>query len=49
MSEGTKPERKQFQSGKTLKKIMADHFYELDEASRTGSKKNRMVYKRRSC
>ncbi len=31
--------RKNFAAGKTLKKIMADHFYELDEASKTGSKK----------
>jgi benzoyl-CoA reductase/2-hydroxyglutaryl-CoA dehydratase subunit BcrC/BadD/HgdB len=39
MNDEKKPERKQFASGKTLKKIMADHFYELDEASKTGSKK----------
>jgi len=31
--------RKGIAAGKTLKKIMADHFYELDEAARTGSKK----------
>jgi benzoyl-CoA reductase/2-hydroxyglutaryl-CoA dehydratase subunit BcrC/BadD/HgdB len=31
--------RKEIAAGKTLKKIMADHFYELDEAARTGSKK----------
>lgn len=30
---------KPFASAKTLKKIMADHFYELDEASRTGRQK----------
>ena len=39
MSEEKKADRRQFASGKLLKKIMADHFYELDEASRTGSKK----------
>ena len=39
MSEEKKADRKQFASGKLLKKIMADHFYELDEASRTGSRK----------
>ena len=31
--------RKEFKAGKILKKVMADHFYELDEASRTGSRK----------
>jgi benzoyl-CoA reductase/2-hydroxyglutaryl-CoA dehydratase subunit BcrC/BadD/HgdB len=31
--------RKDFKAGKTLKKVMADHFYELDEASKTGSRK----------
>ena len=31
--------RKEFKAGKTLKEIMANHFYEMDEASRTGSKK----------
>jgi benzoyl-CoA reductase/2-hydroxyglutaryl-CoA dehydratase subunit BcrC/BadD/HgdB len=31
--------RKEIQAGKLLKKIMADHFYELDEAARTGSRK----------
>ena len=31
--------RKGFAAGKTLKKIMADHFYEMDEASKTGSRK----------
>jgi benzoyl-CoA reductase/2-hydroxyglutaryl-CoA dehydratase subunit BcrC/BadD/HgdB len=39
MSKGTQSLRKEFASGKILKKIMADHFYELDEASRTGSRK----------
>lgn len=32
-------ERKEFDSTGILKKIMADHFFELDAASRTGSKK----------
>ncbi len=31
--------RKPIAASKTLKKIMANHFYELDEAARTGSKK----------
>jgi len=31
--------RKEIKATKTLKKVMADHFYELDEASKTGSKK----------
>ena len=31
--------RKEMAATKTLKKIMANHFYELDEAARTGSKK----------
>jgi phage pi2 protein 07 len=31
--------RKEIKATKALKKVMADHFYELDEASRTGSKK----------
>jgi benzoyl-CoA reductase/2-hydroxyglutaryl-CoA dehydratase subunit BcrC/BadD/HgdB len=31
--------RKEFATVKTLKKLMADHFYELDEASKTRSKK----------
>ena len=39
MNDEKKPVRKQFAAGKTLKKIMADHFYELDDASKTGSKK----------
>jgi benzoyl-CoA reductase/2-hydroxyglutaryl-CoA dehydratase subunit BcrC/BadD/HgdB len=39
MSDEKKADRKQFTSGKVLKKIMADHFYELDEAAKTGSKK----------
>jgi benzoyl-CoA reductase/2-hydroxyglutaryl-CoA dehydratase subunit BcrC/BadD/HgdB len=39
MNDEKKPARKQFAAGKTLKKIMADHFYELDEASRSGSRK----------
>jgi benzoyl-CoA reductase/2-hydroxyglutaryl-CoA dehydratase subunit BcrC/BadD/HgdB len=39
MSEEKKSGRKQFASGNTLKKIMADHFYELDDAQKTGSRK----------
>ena len=39
MSENRKTIRKEIAATKTLKKIMADHFYELDEAARTGSKK----------
>jgi benzoyl-CoA reductase/2-hydroxyglutaryl-CoA dehydratase subunit BcrC/BadD/HgdB len=39
MPEEKKPIRKQIVATKTLKKIMADHFYELDEAAKTGSKK----------
>jgi len=31
--------RKEIRATKEVKKIMADHFYELDEAARTGSKK----------
>ncbi|MFN3534829.1 MAG: 2-hydroxyacyl-CoA dehydratase, partial [Desulfatiglandales bacterium] len=32
-------EAKPIEATKLLKKVMADHFYELDEASRTKSKK----------
>jgi len=39
MGEGEKTTRKTIAAGKALKKIMADHFYELDEAARTGSRK----------
>ncbi len=39
MGNGTQSLRKELASGKILKRIMADHFYELDEASRTRSKK----------
>jgi benzoyl-CoA reductase/2-hydroxyglutaryl-CoA dehydratase subunit BcrC/BadD/HgdB len=39
MSEREKTLRKEIGAGKSLKKIMAEHFYELDEASRTGSRK----------
>ncbi len=31
--------RKEFRATNTLKKLMADHFYELDEAAKTGSQK----------
>ena len=31
--------RKEFDAARTLKKVMADHFYELNEAAKTGSKK----------
>ncbi len=37
--EKKRPLRKEFKSGKVLKKLMADHFYELDEAAKSGSKK----------
>jgi len=33
------PTRKEFSSTKSLKRLMADHFQELDEAARTGSRK----------
>ena len=33
------PLRKEIAATKTLKKTMADHFYELDEAARTGNRK----------
>jgi len=31
--------RKEFRTTNTLKRVMADHFYELDEAAKTGSRK----------
>ncbi|MBN2419037.1 MAG: 2-hydroxyacyl-CoA dehydratase [Deltaproteobacteria bacterium] len=39
MNEEKKPVRKKFECQSAYNKVMADHFYELDEASRTGSKK----------
>ncbi|MFC1838689.1 2-hydroxyacyl-CoA dehydratase subunit D [Thermodesulfobacteriota bacterium] len=39
MSEDNKPARKKFECQKIYNKVMANHFYELDEASRTGSNK----------
>jgi len=39
MLEESEVVRKEFKSTNTLKKVMADHFYELDEAAKTGSKK----------
>ncbi len=39
MSEEKKPARKKFECQGLYNKVMANHFYELDEASRTGSKK----------
>ena len=39
MSENSKQPPKSFAAAKTLKKIMADHFYELDEAARAGHPK----------
>ena len=39
MTEEEKTRRKEIAAGKTLKKIMADHFYELDEAAKSGSGK----------
>jgi benzoyl-CoA reductase/2-hydroxyglutaryl-CoA dehydratase subunit BcrC/BadD/HgdB len=39
MTEKKVTSRKEIQVTKTLKKVMADHFYELDEAAKTGSRK----------
>ena len=39
MSEQNKPSFKKIAAAKACKKLMADHFYELDEASKTGSRK----------
>ena len=39
MTEKKETTRKELRSTKTLKKVMADHFYELDEAAETGSRK----------
>ena len=39
MSEDKKPARKKFECQGLYNKVMANHFYELDEASKTGSKK----------
>jgi benzoyl-CoA reductase/2-hydroxyglutaryl-CoA dehydratase subunit BcrC/BadD/HgdB len=39
MTEEKKRTRKEIAAGKTLKKVMADHFLELDDAARTGSRK----------
>ena len=39
MTEKKETSRKGCASGKALKKVMADHFYELDEAVKTGSRK----------
>ena len=39
MSEEKKITRKKIEATKTCKKLMADHFYELDEAAKNGSKK----------
>jgi len=39
MPDENKTVRKEFKATNTLKKVMADHFYELDEAAKTGSKK----------
>ena len=39
MTGKTHTTRKSFASGSALKKLMADHFLELDEAARTGSRK----------
>jgi benzoyl-CoA reductase/2-hydroxyglutaryl-CoA dehydratase subunit BcrC/BadD/HgdB len=35
----TKATRKEIAAGRTLKKVMADYFYEMDEAAKTGSRK----------
>ena len=39
MKEQTQGTFKKIAATKACKKLMADHFYELDEASRTGSRK----------
>jgi benzoyl-CoA reductase/2-hydroxyglutaryl-CoA dehydratase subunit BcrC/BadD/HgdB len=39
MNEEKKPVRKKFECQSVYNKVMANHFFELDEASRTGSKK----------
>ena len=43
MTQGTQQQkeisRKEFVAARTLKKVMADHFFELNEAAKTGSKK----------
>ena len=39
MSEEKKPARKKFECQGLYNKVMANHFYELDEASKTGSQK----------
>ena len=39
MQENEEIARKEIKAAHALKKVMADHFYELDEASKTGSKK----------
>jgi benzoyl-CoA reductase/2-hydroxyglutaryl-CoA dehydratase subunit BcrC/BadD/HgdB len=39
MSERAENSRKEFKATHSLKKVMAEHFYELDEASQTGSRK----------
>ena len=39
MAKKQEPLRKEIAASGTLKKVMADHFYELDEAARTGFKK----------
>ena len=39
MSEQKKTTRKKIAANETYKKIMADHFYEMDKAVKSGSKK----------
>ena len=39
MSEEKKTTRRQIEAAKTLKKFMADYFYEMDDAAKTGSQK----------
>ncbi len=39
MSEEKKITRKKIEATKACRKLMADHFYEMDEAVKTGSKK----------
>ena len=39
MTKTTQTTRKEIKATKTLKKVMADHFYEMDEAVKTGARK----------
>ncbi len=46
MMEDRKPERKELAATAALKKLMADHFQELDEAARDRFPENRLVHQR---